>query len=61
MPTFVVYHGTSLRIVNLFDTAAGAKRSCTCLNRNAGNNDYRWASYDDFCTNISPELEQIDN
>lgn len=45
MPTFVVYHISSTRTIKLFDTAAAAKRSCTCSNRNAGNVVYGWSEY----------------
>ena len=47
---FTVYHKSSTVAVKSFQTASAAKRSCTCMNRNAGSNVYAIATSDFYNT-----------
>ena len=49
---FCVYHITSTVTIKHFDTAAGAKRSATCMNRNAGSSQYAWSSVEDYDASV---------
>jgi len=40
---YIVYHIDSTQKLKAFDTAAGAKRSTTAMNRNAGSVEYAMA------------------
>lgn len=49
---YVVYHKKSTLVVKTFDTAPGAKRSATCMNRNAGSDEYASADTEYYNKNI---------
>lgn len=42
MDRFVVYHRASTELLKVFNTESGAKRSRTCMNRNAGSDQYAY-------------------
>lgn len=45
---FVVYHKASGQIIKMFNTKSGAKRSTTCMNRNAGDVYYTFADMETY-------------
>lgn len=45
---YVVYHKASTIILKSFNTAASAKRSATCMNRNAGDVYYTFADRETY-------------
>jgi len=45
---FVVYHKASTQILKVFNTKASAKRSATCMNRNAGDVYYTYADRETY-------------
>lgn len=45
---FVVYHISSTQMLRTFNTESGAKRSTTCMNRNAGGTKYAYATDQDY-------------
>jgi len=50
---YVIYHiDTTLAIKHLNTFESGAKRSVTCMNRNAGSIQYAYASLEDYETKV---------
>lgn len=49
---YVVYHIKSTHRIRSFEQASAAKRSATCSNRNAGSQEYAWASEEDYERNV---------
>ena len=49
---FVVYHRKSTQVIKMFNTHSGAKRSMTCMNRNANSDEYAVAEEDYYAKNI---------
>lgn len=49
---FVVYHIDSARSIKTFNTSSAAKRSTTCMNRNAGAQKYAFTNDDDYHNNV---------
>lgn len=45
---YVVYHKASTQILKSFDLESSAKRSATCMNRNAGDAKYTYADYETY-------------
>lgn len=45
---FVVYHKASTQILKSFDLESSAKRSVTCMNRNAGDVYYTYADRETY-------------
>lgn len=45
---FVVYHKASTQILKAFDLESSAKRSATCMNRNAGDVKYTYADMETY-------------
>lgn len=45
---FVVYHKASTQILKIFNVESSAKRSATCMNRNAGDVKYTYADRDTY-------------
>ena len=45
---FVVYHKASTQILKSFTKASAAKRSATCMNRNAGDVYYTYADIETY-------------
>lgn len=43
MANFVVYHRKSTQLLKVFNLESAAKRSKTCMNRNAGSEQYAYA------------------
>lgn len=50
--TFFVYHRKSTQIIKSFNTHSGAKRSMTCMNRNAQSDEYAVAEEGFYEKNI---------
>ena len=50
--SYVVYHKASTQIIKSFDTESGAKRSATCMNRNAGDVKYTYADNETYTKRI---------
>lgn len=46
--SFVVYHKASTVILKEFDLESSAKRSATCMNRNAGDVKYTYADRETY-------------
>lgn len=46
--TYVVYHKASTVILKEFDSESSAKRSATCMNRNAGDVKYTYADRETY-------------
>lgn len=46
--SFVVYHRKSTRMIKVFNLESAAKRSKTCMNRNAGSDEYAYTFEDIF-------------
>lgn len=46
MSRFVVYHRASTQMMKVFNLESAAKRSKTCMNRNAGSNQYAYTFED---------------
>jgi hypothetical protein len=50
---YVIYHiDTTLAIKHMNTFQSGAKRSVTCMNRNAGSIQYAYASLEDYETKV---------
>jgi hypothetical protein len=49
---YVVYHVDSTVKFKSFTSESGAKRSATCMNRNAGSDKYAYASEDVYNTSV---------
>lgn len=45
---YVVYHKASTQILKSFDLESSAKRSATCMNRNAGDVKYTYADIETY-------------
>lgn len=45
---FVVYHKASTQLFKIFNAESSAKRSATCMNRNAGNDSYGYINVKDY-------------
>ncbi len=41
---FVVYHRKSTQLIKTFELESAAKRSTTCMNRNAGSDEYAYTT-----------------
>jgi hypothetical protein len=52
MAAFVVYHITSTQMIKMFNKESAAKRSRTCMNRNAGKDAYAVATMESYETDI---------
>lgn len=50
--TYFVYHKISTQIIKQFNTHSGAKRSMTCMNRNANSDEYAVAEQEYYYKNI---------
>lgn len=46
MSRFVVYHRASTQMMKVFNLESAAKRSKTCMNRNAGSDQYAYTFED---------------
>jgi hypothetical protein len=44
--SFVVYHRKSTQMIKMFNLESAAKRSKTCMNRNAGSDEYAYTLED---------------
>jgi hypothetical protein len=53
---FVVYHIASTRAIKSFDCQSSAKRSATCMNRNAGSMQYGYISRDSYYSEIVKKI-----
>lgn len=49
---YFVYHKKSTEIIKSFNSHSGAKRSMTCMNRNANSDEYAVAESDYYNKNI---------
>lgn len=58
MTTYIVYHIASTQLIKEFNSESSAKRSCTCMNRNALRDKnvtaapYAYTTYDDYTQNV---------
>ena len=50
--SYVVYHKQTTQMLKMFNVESAAKRSTTCMNRNAGNAAYAYADDQDYYNNI---------
>lgn len=50
--TFVVYHIKSTVQMKVFNLESAAKRSTTCMNRNAGSVEYAFVDVDTYQNNV---------
>lgn len=50
--SFVVYHIKSTQMLKMFNNESSAKRSATCANRNAGNQEYAYTSENNYRNKI---------
>lgn len=60
MSGFVVYHIKSTVYVKSFDLESAAKRSTTCMNRNAGSVEYAYASAEAY-QNTVVKMKKVKN
>jgi hypothetical protein len=49
---YIVYHKTSTQMLKMFNQESAAKRSTTCMNRNAGRESYAYADDQDYYNNV---------
>ena len=56
---FVVYHIASTMSAKTFDSEAGAKRSTTCMNRNAGSTKYAYTTIENYNKNVVKMVERV--
>lgn len=49
---FIVYHCKSTQIIKSFASLSSAKRSMTCMNRNAGSFEYQYTTDEDYHNRI---------
>ncbi len=49
---FVVYHRKSTQMIKMFATESGAKRSRTCMNRNAGSDEFAYTFEDIYYKDV---------
>jgi len=50
--SYIVYHIKSTIALKSFDSLSGAKRSMTCMNRNAGSYEYEYTNEEDYNNRI---------
>ena len=50
--SFVVYHRKSTQLIKTFNLESAAKRSKTCMNRNAGSNEYAYTLEDMYYNEV---------
>jgi hypothetical protein len=50
--SFVVYHRKSTQMIKTFATESAAKRSKTCMNRNAGSDEYAYTFADIYYKDV---------
>ena len=50
--SYVVYHKQTTQMLKMFNVESAAKRSTTCMNRNAGKAAYAYADDQDYYNNI---------
>jgi hypothetical protein len=49
---FIVFHRTSTQMIKSFASVSSAKRSMTCMNRNAGSYQYEYTTDEDYHTRV---------
>lgn len=49
---YVVYHKASTQMLKMFNQESAAKRSTTCMNRNAGKTSYAYATEENYNTQV---------
>jgi len=49
---FVVYHKKSTQSIKAFNLESSAKRSATCMNRNAGSDEYAYTSQEVYQSEV---------
>ena len=49
---YVVYHKQTTQMIKMFNLESGAKRSATCMNRNAGKATYAYADDQEYYKNL---------
>lgn len=49
---FIVFHRASTQMIKSFTSASSAKRSMTCMNRNAGSYAYEFTNADDYYNRV---------
>lgn len=49
---FIVYHISSTQMIKSFASLSSAKRSMTCMNRNAGSFEYQYTTDEDYYTRV---------
>ncbi len=52
MSRFVVYHRKSTQLMKVFNQESAAKRSKTCMNRNAGSDEYAYTLEDMYYSEV---------
>lgn len=52
MPSYIVYHRASTQMLKIFSLESAAKRSKTCMNRNAGSDQYAYVQEDTYYKEI---------
>lgn len=50
--SYIVYHKNSTQMLKMFNQESAAKRSTTCMNRNAGKASYAYADDQDYYNNV---------
>lgn len=50
--SFVIYHKQTTQMLKMFNKESAAKRSTTCMNRNAGKVAYAYADDQEYYKNI---------
>lgn len=60
MSGFVVYHIKSTTLIKNFNLESAAKRSTTCMNRNAGSVEYAYASAEAY-QNTVVKMKKVRN
>lgn len=54
---FVVYHKASTQVIKYFDNKTSAKRSTTCMNRNAGDSSYAYADIETYRNQVVTKIK----
>jgi len=49
---FIVFHRSSTQMIKSFTSASSAKRSMTCMNRNAGSYEYEFTNDQDYYNRV---------
>ena len=49
---FIVFHRSSTEMIKSFTSASSAKRSMTCMNRNAGSYEYEFTNDQDYYNRV---------